>query len=148
MEVSGSALGLYMLGIVALVFALIYGFRYILKQRFSQDFKEKYAAGFSSPLKGRAKYPDVDTFSNTGVFFRFGLAVPLAVVLLAMSWTQYETAVYIPDDAMELDLQEGMTTLTGETGAGKSILVDALGAGTRRSSRCRYGTSWLSARRN
>jgi len=103
MEVSGSALGLYILGIVALVFALIYGFRYVLKQRFGQDFKEKYAAGFSSPLIGRAKYPDVDTFSNTGVFFRFGLAVALAVVLLAMSWTQYDTVVYIPDDAMELD---------------------------------------------
>lgn len=30
-------------------------------------------------------------------------------------------------DALELDLQAGMTAMTGETGAGKSILVDALG---------------------
>jgi len=30
-------------------------------------------------------------------------------------------------DALELDLGNGMTALTGETGAGKSILVDALG---------------------
>jgi DNA repair protein RecN (Recombination protein N) len=29
-------------------------------------------------------------------------------------------------DAVELELQEGLTVLTGETGAGKSILVDAL----------------------
>ncbi|MDR2129082.1 MAG: DNA repair protein RecN [Burkholderiaceae bacterium] len=29
-------------------------------------------------------------------------------------------------DALELDLQEGFTALTGETGAGKSILIDAL----------------------
>ncbi|MGB5732890.1 MAG: AAA family ATPase, partial [Thiohalocapsa sp.] len=28
---------------------------------------------------------------------------------------------------LELDLADGMTTLTGETGAGKSILIDALG---------------------
>ena len=28
---------------------------------------------------------------------------------------------------LELDLQAGMTALTGETGAGKSILIDALG---------------------
>src|SRR5579859_1199922 len=30
-------------------------------------------------------------------------------------------------DALELELRSGMTVLTGETGAGKSILVDALG---------------------
>jgi DNA repair protein RecN (Recombination protein N) len=29
--------------------------------------------------------------------------------------------------AVELELQDGFTVLTGETGAGKSILVDALG---------------------
>ena len=30
-------------------------------------------------------------------------------------------------DHLELDLSEGFTVLTGETGAGKSILLDALG---------------------
>ena len=30
-------------------------------------------------------------------------------------------------DEVEVELADGMTTLTGETGAGKSILVDALG---------------------
>src|SRR5579863_1818086 len=30
-------------------------------------------------------------------------------------------------DALELEFRSGMTVLTGETGAGKSILVDALG---------------------
>src|SRR5210317_788546 len=29
--------------------------------------------------------------------------------------------------SLELDIQEGFTAITGETGAGKSILVDALG---------------------
>jgi len=41
------------------------------------------------------------------------------------------TQLYISDyaivDRMELELASGMTTLTGETGAGKSILVGALG---------------------
>ena len=30
-------------------------------------------------------------------------------------------------ESLELDLQQGLTTLTGETGAGKSILLDAIG---------------------
>jgi len=30
-------------------------------------------------------------------------------------------------DDLEIDFSSGMTSLTGETGAGKSILVDALG---------------------
>jgi DNA repair protein RecN (Recombination protein N) len=34
---------------------------------------------------------------------------------------------FVTVESLELDLDSGMTTLTGETGAGKSILVDALG---------------------
>ncbi|MCK5901512.1 MAG: DNA repair protein RecN [Cocleimonas sp.] len=41
------------------------------------------------------------------------------------------THIYIRDfaiiETLDLDLQTGMTALTGETGAGKSILVDAIG---------------------
>ena len=41
------------------------------------------------------------------------------------------THLYIRDfaiiDQVQLELDAGMTALTGETGAGKSILVDALG---------------------
>ncbi len=41
------------------------------------------------------------------------------------------TAIHIRDfaliEALTLDLQAGMTTLTGATGAGKSILIDAIG---------------------
>lgn len=34
---------------------------------------------------------------------------------------------FITIESLDLDLADGMTTLTGETGAGKSILIDALG---------------------
>ena len=35
-------------------------------------------------------------------------------------------------ERIDLDLQGGLTILTGETGAGKSILLDALGLATGR----------------
>ena len=38
-------------------------------------------------------------------------------------------------DAVEVDLRAGLTVLTGETGAGKSILVDALQLADRKSTR-------------
>ncbi|MGI9264911.1 MAG: DNA repair protein RecN [Gammaproteobacteria bacterium] len=41
--------------------------------------------------------------------------------------TQIQVRNYAVVDEVELDLRSGLTVLTGETGAGKSILVDALG---------------------
>jgi DNA repair protein RecN (Recombination protein N) len=38
---------------------------------------------------------------------------------------------FILVDRLELDFASGFGALTGETGAGKSILVDALGAAAR-----------------
>jgi DNA repair ATPase RecN len=44
-------------------------------------------------------------------------------------------------EALDLDFQRGLGVLTGETGAGKSILLDALGPGAGQPSR-----QWSSAR--
>lgn len=43
--------------------------------------------------------------------------------------------------SLQLELSKGMTTITGETGAGKSIAIDALGLMSRWSSRSQHGAS-------
>ena len=47
---------------------------------------------------------------------------------------------------LEIDFHSGMTAITGETGAGKSIAIDALGLclGGRAPSRSRSCASWAS----
>lgn len=102
MEVSGMAFLAYVIGLVVVIVGLIMGSRYLLKKRGQEDLASQQSDS-PSPLKGRVKYPQVDAFRNTGVYFRLGLAVSLAFILLAMSWTQYEKAVYIPDDALFID---------------------------------------------
>ena len=103
MEVTGSQLGLAFAGVLILFFVIIFGFRYLLKKRSSDDLASKHVGGFASPLIGRVKYPDVDISRHSGAFFRFGLAAALGLTLLALSWTQYEKPVYIPDDALFID---------------------------------------------
>jgi len=43
-----------------------------------------------------------------------------------MSWRRMVLSDFVIVRSLDLDLQQGFTVLTGETGAGKSILVDAL----------------------
>ena len=102
MEVSGALLGAIILGIIVLIAGLILGTRFFLKKKSDEDLS---AANDGKPttVSGRAKYPQVDPFRNTGTYFRFGLAASIAFILLAMSWTQYEKPVYIPDDALFID---------------------------------------------
>ena len=50
------------------------------------------------------------------------------------------TALSIRDivliEKLDISFETGLTVLTGETGAGKSILLDALGPGAGRARRC------------
>jgi len=43
-----------------------------------------------------------------------------------MSWLRMVLRDFVIVRSLDLDLQRGFTVLTGETGAGKSILIDAL----------------------
>lgn len=54
-------------------------------------------------LADRVKYPEVNIFRSTKTVLGYGMACSLAFVLLAFSWTSYESEVYIPDGAFELD---------------------------------------------
>ena len=103
MEVSGTQLGLAVLGIVLLIVGLIVGYRYYLHSK-ADGLKEKHSGDQgSSKLAARVKYPEVNAFNLSGPLFKFGLATALGLTLLALSWTQYEKPVYIPDDALLLD---------------------------------------------
>jgi TonB family protein len=48
---------------------------------------------WSSPLEGRNKYPEVNTFLLSGAFMNYGLIVALVLMIFAFSWTTYEAKV-------------------------------------------------------
>ncbi len=74
--------------VVVAVFAVILVGRYYFSRQALHDFRTKYQGWkWASPLQARNKYPDVDVFSLTPVFFRFGLAFALAVVFFAFGYT-------------------------------------------------------------
>ena len=78
------------------VIVLIIGLIFILKNIFGskENLADKYdGQKFSSPLKGRAKYPDVDVFRHSGTLLRLGLAVSLGLTVMAFSWTTYEKVI-------------------------------------------------------
>ncbi|MDH3648768.1 MAG: energy transducer TonB, partial [Saprospiraceae bacterium] len=102
--VDGRTLFIFLIGIMILITGLIFFFRNRFHKKGEQDFVEKYRdASWSSPLKARNKYPDVDVFNLSGPLFNFGLAAALGLTLLAFSWTQRDAEIYIPDDALEME---------------------------------------------
>lgn len=103
-ELSGTAVMISVLLIILLTLGIIYFMRYRFSKLSFSDLKSKYAdSKWSSPLEGRTKYPDVDSFAYSGVLTKYGLMVAMALVLLAFSWTQREKSVYIPDGALDFD---------------------------------------------
>jgi len=59
---------------------------------------------WKSPLEARDKYPDVNVFKWSSLFFRLGLAISLGLIVAAFNWTSYEEEVFIPDGALELEV--------------------------------------------
>jgi len=102
--VEGRTLLFSLLGVFLLIIGIILVARYLMSKKSGENLAEKYQdKQWSSPLKARAKYPDVDVFNLSGPFLNFGLAAALGITLLAFSWTQRDDDVYIPEDALELE---------------------------------------------
>jgi protein TonB len=91
-------------GIALAIVAIILVIKAYYRKKSAENLAEQYQeAGLSATLQSRAKYPDVNPFNLSGSVFRFGLVAALGLTLLALSWTQFDEAVYIPDDALEMD---------------------------------------------
>ncbi|MEZ4986595.1 MAG: energy transducer TonB [Saprospiraceae bacterium] len=88
--------------------AILYG-RYRLGQYAEKDLKALHANDTKAyTISNRSKYPEVDVFRNSGVFFKLGLVIVLGVVVLASNWTQFKEDVVIPEGAMEMEFDIAM----------------------------------------
>jgi len=102
--ISGSNVMLLVLFLVLLTIGIIIFMRYKYNSLSSQDLTDKYRDHkWKSPLQGRNKYPEANAFGLSRSVFRYGLAISLALVLFAFSWTTEDEPIFIPDGALELD---------------------------------------------
>ncbi len=94
-------------GIVAmflLIVGIIYFGRFYFRRKSRINLTAKYSdKQWRSPLEGRNKYPDVDVFSLSPTFFRFGLIGAIALTIAAFNWTTFEQDVEVPQDAWVMD---------------------------------------------
>jgi len=99
---TGSQVGLGFIGLIVLILALIF----ILRNMFSskEGMGEKYTdSDFTTALKSRVKYPDVDIFRHRGTLIGLGLAAALGMTVLGFSWTNYENVVDVSQYSLEVD---------------------------------------------
>ncbi len=90
--VSGSTLLAAIVGLIVFVIGLIVVLRFLFAKRSSQkDLSKKETS--NSLLIGRNKLPQVDVFRLSGTFFNVALAFSLSVVILAFSWTKYDSKI-------------------------------------------------------
>ncbi len=105
-EISGTTIRLILASIVVLTTAMILVLRYLFNKRETINLTEKNKGRkWSSPLEGRNKYPEVDTFVLRNTFLNYGLMVAIGLMILAFSWTSYQKKV---------DVSSLLGTLTDE----------------------------------
>lgn len=107
-EVTGTKVLLFTLAILVLTIALVFIIRYVFFRRSEKNMAQgPQHRHFSSPLEGRNKYPDLDTFSLRGTLLNYGLLASLVLMILAFSWTQYEKTIDLSSflDTLEEEIE-------------------------------------------
>ncbi|MCB0519068.1 MAG: energy transducer TonB [Saprospiraceae bacterium] len=105
-EISATAIRLILLGIVFVTVAIIVATRCFFNKQASINLTEKNRGRkWKSPLEGRNKYPEVDTFVLRNTFLNYGLMIAIGLMILAFSWTTYQK---------KIDISAYLGTLTDE----------------------------------
>ena len=110
-EVTGNVVVIALLAVIVFTLVLIFIVRNVYNRRANTDLTTKHAGtNFPSPLEGRNKYPEVDTFSLSGTFLNYGLLAAIVLMILAFSWTQYEKVIDVSGLLGTLDEEIEMET--------------------------------------
>ncbi len=111
LEVAGKWVVAALVLIIMATAAIIFLVRRVYNRRADSDLTGKHAGTtFESPLVGRNKYPEVDTFSLSGTFLNYGLLASILLMILAFSWTQYEKVIDVSALLGTLDEEIEMET--------------------------------------
>ena len=98
---SPTTIWIFVAAVFVMIVAIILIGRFLMNKKSLSGLTNKYKLGkFSSPLKGRNKYPDVDIFQYRGTFLLFGLLITIALLISAFSMTTYKKEIFIPDNAL------------------------------------------------
>lgn len=99
-SITGQGLAMGLLGILVLIMGIIILMRVFISSQSSREANTTAENKTkSSPLENRHKYAVVDTFKWSSTFLNLGLVLAVTMTILAFSWTTYEKAVIIPEDA-------------------------------------------------
>lgn len=105
-EISGTTVRLIIIAILAITLLMVFLVRRFFQKQATINLTEKNKGRkWRSPLEGRNKYPEVDTFGMRHYFLEYGLMVSLLLMILAFSWTTYEK---------KIDISQYLGTLTDE----------------------------------
>lgn len=87
--------------IMSLIFLSVIGVIGLMKRIYAKKSMEGHSEKSQGTIQERNKFAAVNVFRLQGTFFNFGLALSLAMVVMAFNWTQYDKAYSIPDNPWE-----------------------------------------------